>query len=134
MMEEAMSANENEQVEVESPDDEPGAVDAAAIAEGGVAEGRRRRKVRIGVVTSDKMDKTVTVSVERRFAHPLYGKGMKRTTRYHAHDAGNKCHDRGTCEADGLPRPLGHSAICGTAAITSAGGGRRLLVHATIVS
>ena len=36
------------------------------------------------------MDKTVTVTVERRFAHPLYGKGMKRRTRYHAHDADNK--------------------------------------------
>ena len=88
-MEKVMSANENEQVEVESADEESGAVDAAAIAEGGAAEGRKRRKVRIGLVTSDKMDKTVTVSVERRFAHPLYGKGMKRTTRYHAHDAGN---------------------------------------------
>ena len=51
---------------------------------------RARRKVRIGVVVSDKMDKTVTVNVERRFAHPLYGKGMKRTKRYHAHDENNE--------------------------------------------
>ncbi|NNF14556.1 MAG: 30S ribosomal protein S17 [Gemmatimonadetes bacterium] len=48
------------------------------------------RKVRTGVVVSDKMDKTVTVSVERQFAHPLYGKGMKRTKKYHAHDENNE--------------------------------------------
>ena len=52
--------------------------------------GRNRRKVRIGVVTSDAMDKTVTVSVERRFPHPLYGKAVKRTKRYHAHDENNE--------------------------------------------
>ena len=40
---------------------------------------RNRRKVRVGVVVSDAMDKTVTVTVERQFPHPLYGKGMKRT-------------------------------------------------------
>jgi small subunit ribosomal protein S17 len=51
---------------------------------------RNRRKVRTGVVVSDKMDKTVTVSVERQFAHPLYGKGMKRTKKYHAHDEQNE--------------------------------------------
>ena len=53
-------------------------------------QGRNRRKVRIGVVTSDAMDKTVTVSVERRFPHPLYGKAVKRTKRYHAHDENNE--------------------------------------------
>ncbi len=51
---------------------------------------RPRRKVRIGVVTSDRQDKTVTVSVERRFPHPLYGKQMKRTKKYHAHDEENQ--------------------------------------------
>ncbi len=54
------------------------------------APARARRKVRIGVVTSDKPDKTVTVSVERRFPHPLYGKQMKRTKKYHAHDESNE--------------------------------------------
>ena len=53
-------------------------------------EGRQRRKVRIGVVVSDKPDKTVTVRVERRFAHPLYGKQVKRTKKYHAHDESNE--------------------------------------------
>ncbi|MEK9500688.1 30S ribosomal protein S17 [Gemmatimonadota bacterium DH-20] len=51
---------------------------------------RNRRKVRIGVVTSDRQDKTVTVSVERRFPHPLYGKQVKRTKKYHAHDEENQ--------------------------------------------
>jgi len=51
---------------------------------------RSRRKSRIGVVTSAKMNKTVTVSVERRFSHPLYGKGVKRTKKYHAHDENNE--------------------------------------------
>ena len=53
---------------------------------------RNRRKVRIGVVVSDGGDKTVTVMVERRFAHPLYGKGVKRTKKYRAHDEKNEYH------------------------------------------
>ena len=51
---------------------------------------RLRRKTRIGVVVSDKADKTVTVKVERRFAHPLYGKQVAKTTKYHAHDENNE--------------------------------------------
>lgn len=51
---------------------------------------RGRRKVRLGVVVSDKQDKTVTVLVERRFPHPLYGKQVKRSKKYHAHDEGNE--------------------------------------------
>ena len=47
---------------------------------------RARRKVRQGVVVSDRMDKTVVVQLERRFAHPLYGKQIKRTRRVKAHD------------------------------------------------
>ena len=53
-------------------------------------EQRKRRKTRVGVVTSDKSDKTVTVVVERQFAHPLYGKQVKRTKKYHAHDETNE--------------------------------------------
>ncbi len=49
-----------------------------------------RRKRRQGTVTSDAMDKTVVVSVERRMAHPLYGKQVKRQKKYHAHDEGNE--------------------------------------------
>ena len=53
-------------------------------------EPRKRRKTRVGVVTSDKSDKTVTVVVGRQFAHPLYGKQVKRTKKYHAHDETNE--------------------------------------------
>lgn len=51
-----------------------------------------RRKSRVGTVVSDKMDKTVVVSVERRYAHPLYGKQVTRTKKYHAHDEENSYH------------------------------------------
>lgn len=44
-----------------------------------------------GRVTSDKMDKTVTVLVERRVKHPIYGKFVRRSTKIHAHDADNQC-------------------------------------------
>jgi small subunit ribosomal protein S17 len=54
------------------------------------ANARNRRKVRQGIVVSDKGDKTVVVSVERRFPHPLYGKAVTRTKRYHAHDEENQ--------------------------------------------
>lgn len=50
---------------------------------------RNSRKVRVGTVVSDKMDKTVVVAVERRVSHPLYGKPVVRTKRYHAHDEEN---------------------------------------------
>ncbi len=52
---------------------------------------RNRRKVRLGVVVGDRADKTVTVLVERRFAHPLYGKQITRSRRYQAHDEKNEC-------------------------------------------
>jgi len=55
------------------------------------ASGREnRRKTRMGTVVSDKADKSVTVLVERRIAHPLYGKGVKRSKKYHAHDENNE--------------------------------------------
>ncbi len=47
---------------------------------------RARRKVRTGVVVSDKMTKTVTVQLTRQFAHPLYGKQVKQTKKVKAHD------------------------------------------------
>ena len=50
---------------------------------------RRARKTREGLVVSDKMEKTVVVAIERRFAHPLYGKMVTRTTRLKAHDEDN---------------------------------------------
>ena len=50
---------------------------------------RGARKTRVGVVVSDKMQKTVIVAIERRFPHPLYGKMMTRTKRLKAHDEEN---------------------------------------------
>lgn len=44
-----------------------------------------------GVVTSDKMDKTITVMTERKVKHPLYGKYIRRSTKYHVHDENNEC-------------------------------------------
>ena len=52
---------------------------------------RNLRKTRIGVVTSNKMEKTVTVAVERKVKHPIYGKFVKKTTKFHAHDEKNDC-------------------------------------------
>ena len=86
-----MSNNEHEQVEVaelEGDEGKPTKKDELTEAPPG---GRSdRRKVRVGVVVSDKGDKTVVVKVERRFPHPLYGKGVKRSKRYHAHDERNE--------------------------------------------
>jgi small subunit ribosomal protein S17 len=49
------------------------------------------RKVRTGTVVSDRMDKTVVVEVERQFPHPLYGKRVKRRSKFYAHDEENDC-------------------------------------------
>ncbi|GAA4941102.1 small subunit ribosomal protein S17 [Nonomuraea thailandensis] len=54
-------------------------------------EQRHFRKVREGLVVSDKMDKTVVVAVEDRVKHRLYGKVIRRTTKYKAHDEANAC-------------------------------------------
>ena len=52
---------------------------------------RNLRKTRVGLVTSDKMDKTITVSVVEHVKHPLYGKIVKRTYKLKAHDENNEC-------------------------------------------
>lgn len=52
---------------------------------------RKVRKTRIGLVSSNKMDKTVTVEVERKVKHPIYGKFIKKTTKFMAHDEKNEC-------------------------------------------
>lgn len=52
---------------------------------------RKLRKERVGVVVSDKMDKSITVNVERRVKHPMYGKFVKKSKRFHAHDEKNEC-------------------------------------------
>ena len=54
-------------------------------------ENRNLRKERVGVVTSNKMDKTIAVSVERRLRHPIYGKFVKKSNKFIAHDEKNDC-------------------------------------------
>ena len=52
---------------------------------------RNRRKSKVGVVVSDKMDKTVVVAIEDFVRHPLYGKAVKRTKKLKVHDENNEC-------------------------------------------
>lgn len=52
---------------------------------------RNRRKTRVGIVVSDKMDKTISVAVEDFVRHSLYGKSVKRTKKFKAHDENNEC-------------------------------------------
>lgn len=56
-----------------------------------MADVRNRRKTRVGIVVSDKMDKTVTVAFEDFVRHSLYGKAVKRTKKVKAHDEKNEC-------------------------------------------
>jgi len=56
---------------------------------------RKFRKERVGNVVSNKMEKTITVVVERKLKHPIYGKFMKSTKKFHAHDEKNEC---GVCD------------------------------------
>ena len=52
---------------------------------------RALRKTRVGMVVSNKMDKTIVVAIEDNVRHPIYGKIIKRTLKVHAHDANNEC-------------------------------------------
>ncbi|MDR2474456.1 MAG: 30S ribosomal protein S17 [Bacteroidales bacterium] len=54
-------------------------------------ETRKLRKERIGVVSSNKMDKTITVAIKYKEKHPIYGKFVSKTKKYHAHDEKNDC-------------------------------------------
>ena len=54
-------------------------------------EERNLRKTRVGVVVSDKMDKTIVVAIKTKVRHPLYGKMVNRTRKFKAHDENNEC-------------------------------------------
>ena len=54
---------------------------------------RNLRKERIGIVTSNKMEKSIVVSIERKEKHPLYGKYVKKTSKFIAHDNDNECNE-----------------------------------------
>ncbi len=69
-----------------------GAEDASTAAMQMAESGRNARKVRDGIVVSDKMDKTVVVLVERRVKHPKYHKTVTKSKRYAAHDEANDAH------------------------------------------
>ena len=56
-----------------------------------MAEERALRKTRVGLVVSNKMDKTVVVAIQDNVVHPMYGKIIKRTLKVHAHDENNEC-------------------------------------------
>jgi small subunit ribosomal protein S17 len=57
-----------------------------------MSEQETTNRTLVGQVISDAMDKSITVSVERRVKHPVYGKFMRRSTKVHAHDEANECH------------------------------------------
>lgn len=59
---------------------------------------RNARVSRVGIVTSDKMDKTIVVSIERIVQHATYGKGVKETIKFKAHDENNEAHIGDTVE------------------------------------
>ena len=61
-----------------------------------MSEERNLRKTRVGLVTSSKMDKSITVSIERKIQHPIYGKSLKRTKKFVAHDEENNCNEGDT--------------------------------------
>lgn len=66
--------------------------DASSALQNSDSESARpRRKMRIGKVVSDKMDKTIAVAIERRVKHPIYKKYFKKTKKYLAHDEQNTC-------------------------------------------
>ena len=58
-----------------------------------MSEQRKIQRTLTGRVVSDKMDKTITVLIERRVTHPLYGKIVTRSKKYHAHDENDECHE-----------------------------------------
>jgi len=57
---------------------------------------RNLRKTRVGLVISSKMDKSITVSIERKIQHPIYGKSLKRSKKFVAHDEENTCNEGDT--------------------------------------
>ncbi len=63
-----------------------------------MTETTKIERSQIGRVVSDKMDKTITVMIERRVKHPLYGKFIRRSTKLHVHDENNECKTGDTVE------------------------------------
>src|SRR5262252_4402502 len=74
------------------------AAETAATPTANVLEARGNRKTRIGVVSSNKMEKTIVVEVTTLKQHPLYGRTVKRSTKFKAHDENNECGPGDTVE------------------------------------
>ena len=89
-----------------------------------MAEERNLRKVRQGIVVSDKMDKTVVVAVERKVPHKLYKKALKSTTKFKAHDENNECGIGDRVKVMETPSALSKPARC---PVTSVGELRKSL-------
>src|SRR5258708_3914226 len=84
------AAHQQQPIEKSAPGHRPGAHHPEGKGGSEMSEGKNTRAL-TGRVVSDKMDKTVTVLVERRVTHPMYGKIVTRSKKYHAHDEKNEC-------------------------------------------
>jgi small subunit ribosomal protein S17 len=73
-----------------------------------MSEETKTKRTVTGKVISNKMDKTITVMIERKVKHPVYGKYIKRSTKLHAHDASNECNEGDTVTVVAC-RPLSKS-------------------------
>ena len=87
-----MSEQETPQEQTTAEESAAAEAPAASPASASQAEARGRRKVRVGVVVSDKMDKTVLVRIDRRVRHPLYKKTVARANKLAVHDENNDAH------------------------------------------
>ena len=85
-------ANAEESAAPEAPTAPEAAAPGPTAQTGSQVETRGRRKVRVGVVVSDKMDKTVLVRIDRRVRHPLYKKTVAKANKLAAHDENNDAH------------------------------------------
>lgn len=72
-----------------------------------IEESRNNRKTRIGIVVSDKMDKTISVAIHTKTKHPIYKKTLNKTTKLKAHDEKNECEIGDTVEVQET-RPISH--------------------------
>ena len=84
--------NEQDQTQATPTVERPAAKERTTASEPAPGEARGRRKVRTGVVVSDKMDKTVLVRIDRKVRHPLYKKTVARSNKLAAHDENNDAH------------------------------------------
>ena len=83
--------SDNEVTPELTPEVTPEITGTSSTEASGAIPGRNKRKTKIGKVISDKMDKSITVTVEKKVKHPIYKKFHKKTTKFMAHDEKNEC-------------------------------------------